>query len=169
MTVKDICGIITVNLIKFDGWKFIMAASADLTRTYNINIEKFLTVIHDFSFTQALKLQFVSEYYINGGVTFTFHHGVSFTSWGETITLTVIGIQNCATNLIIHSECAVPTQFIDWGKNNDNVMMIANYLEQTVPFVPDSAPARTTCFCRNCGTEINIDAKFCYKCGAQKQ
>lgn len=57
------------------------------------------------------------------GVWFRVHHGVSFTSWGEkiTVTLTPMGQQ---TKVNIFSECGMPTQLVDYGKNRK----VVNYL-----------------------------------------
>lgn len=71
----------------------------------------------------------------NAGVWFRVHHGASFTSWGEkiTVTLTPMGQQ---TRVHIHSECGMPTQIIDYGKNAQVVKYLFEYLYRPTPGVP---------------------------------
>ena len=45
---------------------------------------------------------------------------VSMTSWGETITISPFRTSK-GCSLRIKSECSLPTQLIDWGKNNENI------------------------------------------------
>jgi hypothetical protein len=48
----------------------------------------------------------------------------SFFSWGETMRITPL-----APNVLrIRSECGLPTQCIDWGKNETNVKKLAGAL-----------------------------------------
>ena len=77
----------------------------------------------------VLKYQFLSEQAApNGGALFRFAHKVSLTSWGENVTITVTpyGAAQCVMH--VRSECALPTQIVDWGKNGKNVNEILGYL-----------------------------------------
>lgn len=63
------------------------------------------------------------------GVTITMGHGVSMTSWGENITVTLNPVQPEGTTKVdILSQCALPTQVIDWGKNKKLVHKLFEYL-----------------------------------------
>lgn len=76
----------------------------------------------------ALKYSFQSETPTpNGGAMFRFAHKVSLTSWGENLTVTAAPNGN-ETVVMIRSECALPTQLVDWGKNSHNCGEIAQYL-----------------------------------------
>ena len=91
---------------------------------------KLMTVVDKLrSMGSILHYQFMSEQPSqNGGAIFRFEHGVSFSSWGEiiTITLTPYGPAQCVA--LVCSECMVPTQIIDWGKNNNNVSEILQFM-----------------------------------------
>jgi len=51
---------------------------------------------------------------------FTASRGASFTSWGETITIQPFNTpKGCSLHII--SVCSLPTQIVDWGKNQDNI------------------------------------------------
>ncbi|MEE1109071.1 MAG: hypothetical protein UH229_03255 [Lachnospiraceae bacterium] len=76
----------------------------------------------------VLKYSFLSETPTpNGGAMFRFSHKVSLTSWGENVTVTAAPNGN-ETVVMIRSECALPTQLVDWGKNSHNCGEIAQYL-----------------------------------------
>ena len=63
-----------------------------------------------------------------GGVEFELIHSISFSSWGENILLHLGPINETQTRVDIKSECSLPTQMFDWGKNKKNVVTIMNYL-----------------------------------------
>ncbi len=64
----------------------------------------------------------------NGGVTFKFSHHMTFLSWGEKITVRLIPYNDYQTIVDIVSECAMPTQIIDYGMNNKNLREILTVL-----------------------------------------
>ena len=77
----------------------------------------------------SLNYQFLSEQPSqDGGAVFRFAHKVSLTSWGEniTITLTPYGPAQCVA--WVCSECSLPTQIVDWGKNSKNVNEILRFM-----------------------------------------
>lgn len=53
--------------------------------------------------------------------------GFSFWSWGETITVSL----SRSGEILVKSECVLPTQVISWGKNEANVNKIFAQLERT--------------------------------------
>jgi hypothetical protein len=60
---------------------------------------------------------------------FTGSTGMGLTSWGEDITVWVaVTPQGSAVN--IKSECSLPTQLIDWGKNKENINKFATELSR---------------------------------------
>jgi hypothetical protein len=63
-----------------------------------------------------------------GGVNFKMSSDISFSSWGENINLHMYPYNEQQTFVEIKSECSMPTQVIDWGKNKSNVNKIMNYL-----------------------------------------
>lgn len=59
---------------------------------------------------------------------------VGWRSWGENVSATVgFGPQGAVVTL--RSECAMPTQLVDWGKNRKNVERIVEALRTLVPVV----------------------------------
>lgn len=165
-----------------------MAASHNESKIYPISIESFLPVLRSTHFTSDQSFIFRSENPTNEGVWYRFHHGVSMSSWGEKITITLTRLPNNATNVHIHSECGLPTQVIDWGKNKKIVQGIFNYLDNNVRQVnPPQNPQpqmqattasqkRCSCgavlspnaaFCTSCGKKASVEQKrFCTSCGA---
>lgn len=58
--------------------------------------------------------------------------GVSLMSWGETMTIAPL-----APNILrVRSECGMPTQCIDWGKNEKNVRKLVQVLWAAVQQAP---------------------------------
>jgi len=53
-------------------------------------------------------------------------------SWGENVTATV-GFGPAGSLVTLVSECAMPTQLLDWGKNRANVERIVAQLRALVP------------------------------------
>lgn len=51
------------------------------------------------------------------GMVFRVSASLSFGSWGESITVTRVA----ADRLTVRSECTMPTQVFDWGRNEGNV------------------------------------------------
>lgn len=73
--------------------------------------------------------QLTGEIPINGGgVVMQLKHRVSLSSWGEKIEIALMPYGNMQTTAHIKSECSLPTQVIDWGKNKGNVNEIVKYL-----------------------------------------
>ncbi|MBN1922797.1 MAG: hypothetical protein JW892_16225 [Anaerolineae bacterium] len=53
--------------------------------------------------------------------------GVSLKSWGDNITISIARSQSgCHVDVL--SECALPTQVIDWGSNENNIQKLAQEL-----------------------------------------
>lgn len=115
------------------------------------------------------------------GVWFRVHHGASMASWGEkiTITLTPMGQQ---TKVNIFSECGMPTQLIDYGKNRKVVNYLFDFImrpgygqpAQNQDYAQQQAqsvqqPAPQTRFCTACGKAITPGARFCIGCGKSLQ
>jgi hypothetical protein len=60
---------------------------------------------------------------------FSASFGMGFTSWGENMTIVCIPTPTgCSLN--VTSECALPTQLIDWGKNDGNIVKLATELSR---------------------------------------
>ncbi len=172
-----------------------MAASHQNSYVVNVGIEKILNVIKSREFASYLNIEMKSENLTADGVWYRFHHGVTFTSWGEKITITLSRLDSGSTSLIINSECGMPTQVIDWGKNKQNVCNIYEYIERKVavevnnasfepfvaPAVPQAEPAPIVepakgfapqvnaapvkKFCTNCGNKISPNDFYCANCG----
>ena len=63
-----------------------------------------------------------------GGVNFHMSASINFASWGEKIDLHMFPYNEQQTMVEIKSECAMPTQLFDMGKNKENVEKIMGYI-----------------------------------------
>ena len=133
----------------------------------------------------GLGISFISEAPRGDSVVFTLSHGYSARSYGENISVTLTPQPN-GTRVEVFSECAMPTQLFDLGKNEENVKGILNFLENGMPsgapqpqfqqppqiqpqMQPQPQPqpqrASTPKFCGNCGAAAAPGARFCTQCG----
>ena len=105
----------------------------------------------------------------------------------EKITITLIPTAEMTTSVTILSECGMPTQVIDWGKNRQNVCNIYEHIVRmlsaaNVPTTPTQSPAPapaqnpipeqnteapkpSVSFCNSCGTRVVPGSIFCSGCG----
>ena len=170
-----------------------MAARHETTYVFNTTVDHLRAIILSPDFSSFLNIALKSENPTPSGIWFRFHHGTTFTSWGEKITLTLVKIKEETTQVIINSECGMPTQVIDWGKNKQNVTNIYKHLYKLIftappaaeaqpiyaaapklepeapkpePEAPKSEPARAK-FCHHCGAPVKPDANFCSSCGTK--
>ena len=59
----------------------------------------------------------------------------SFISWGETIRVWMTpSLKGTFINIL--SECAMPTQIVDWGRNHDNIMEFVRAFYYFLQFSP---------------------------------
>jgi len=79
---------------------------------------------------QLLAVQTPRGYAWRGQVT------MSLSSWGEEVTLTALDPQR----LLVRSECALPTQCIDWGRNEKNVRRVVAAVLYVVGLGPPPPP-----------------------------
>ena len=120
-------------------------------------------------------------------MTYRFKHGISLTSWGENITIQLTRMAENVTNMNVISECALPTQLVDWGKNTENINKIFNYMDYAVPAAMSAPAAQNTVppqgynqqppvmnhqanevkKCVNCGAQLVNGAMFCTACGSK--
>ena len=110
-----------------------MAAKHEERLILPANIAQISALLSHSDFTTSLHLQPCMQAPFPNGITYQFSHSVSFTSWGEDIVVRLTAIHDAATEVILHSECSLPTQIIDWGKNKENVALIKLYLENHLP------------------------------------
>lgn len=115
-----------------------MAAKSQDTRVLNYNVSVIQEELRNPRFCSELRLELKSENPETWGVWYRFHHGVSFSSYGEKITISLTVIDQGSTKVDILSECGMPTQIFDWGKNKSNISAIFNYLGK---YLRPSAPA----------------------------
>ena len=152
-----------------------MAANHSQFIQLNAPVERIVSVLRDRGFCTKLNLELKSENPTDTGVWFRFHHGVTFTSWGEKVTVTLTPMSAQTTKVEVHSECGMPTQVIDWGKNKQNVCNILEYIEASTPVNTADDQARTCAsaaaggvrFCCQGGKQISPDSVFCCYCGAK--
>ncbi|MBE6738663.1 MAG: zinc-ribbon domain-containing protein [Ruminococcaceae bacterium] len=173
-----------------------MAANYSNNYIFNATIAQLVPLLRDRAFANELNIEMKSENPMPNGVWYRFHHGVSFTSWGEKITITLTPASPATTNVHIKSECGMPTQVIDWGKNKQVVCNVYECMERniqrflsytpptrpeqiptpappsvapvTAPVTPKSAPIGKS-FCTNCGAQLHPEAIFCGNCGSKQR
>ena len=75
----------------------------------------------------------------DGSVWFRLHHGMTMQSYGEKITIT-LRPRTDGTDVHILSECAMPTQIVDYGKNKQNCAAIFRYIDAGI--IPADAPKK---------------------------
>ncbi len=107
-----------------------MAANSNRTIFINSDINYVAGVLRNFHFQNYTNFRFKSEVpSYNNGVSFRFTNSVSLTSWGEEIIITITPDNSGALRVDISSECSMPTQIIDWGKNKENLNKVVGYLQ----------------------------------------
>ena len=109
-----------------------MARSAKETRQYSAPLEYFSGKLRAVE-SAGLNVSLKSENPTESGVWFRIHHGMTAASYGERITVTLTRLPNGGTGAEIESECVMPTQMFDAGKNKSNVNVIFGYLEKDMP------------------------------------
>lgn len=105
-----------------------MAASYQQAYTMNASVQRIGDLINSSDFAVWCKLVLRSVNPTANGVWFQFHNGANFRSWGENVTITLSVAGPDSTFVTIHSECSVPTQVVDWGKNKEHVDQIHYFL-----------------------------------------
>ena len=147
-----------------------MAANFTDRAVFNVPLSLLQALIRESRFSSQLNIVMKSENPMAGGVWYRFHHGATFTSYGEKITITLT-VQNAYSTIVdVHSECGMPSQIIDWGKNKCNCEAVMNYIRCNITrFSVASANnyAPTHKYCIHCGTPISINSRFCSKCGSR--
>ena len=164
-----------------------MAANYSYMYLLNANAERVCSLLRDARFYSFLQLEYRFEAPIQGGTTYRFSSGVTLSSWGENIDINVLYLNETTSQVIIKSECALPTQIIDWGKNKANVEKIYNHLFSTIAYNPafnnvssqpemNQAPVQNQniaqpqqspagVFCKKCNTQLDPVSRFCHICG----
>ena len=150
-----------------------MAANYRQSLIFNSSMNQLIYLFRNPHFAGSLNLKYISEEFINGGARYRFNHGISFSSWGEELTITIMPVSNQQVNLDVYSECAMPTQIIDWGKNKEVVDNVINYICYNMNYgnsynFYQTNQSYNTCFCTNCGERLTNESAFCPKCGKKQ-
>lgn len=151
-----------------------MGAKHQEKRVYNVDYNAAVMAVRSMD-KSSLNIDLQSENPTPTGVWFRFLHGMSFKSYGEKITITLNRTAN-GTEVDILSECGMPTQFFDSGKNRQNVNNIFDFFGNALANAPQPAaqpqPAPQAPavngqfkFCSQCGTKASADSRFCASCG----
>jgi hypothetical protein len=106
--------------------------------------------------------------------------GMSLTSWGNNITVSITrSLNGCYVDVL--SECAMPTQVIDWGSNEGNIKNLAKELSDAfnIPIV-SNLPGQvvkqavvehellsSSLMCPQCHRVVPDETKFCPYDGTQ--
>lgn len=148
----------------------IMAASKREYRILPAPIDYFVTKLRSIP-ASGLGYSVVGERPIANGIAIALSHSISFSSWGENITV-MLTSQGSQTVVDITSECSMPTQIVDWGKNAENIQRIFLYLQSNMPVNAQpqqaySQPQQTAVVCPTCGKQLNDTFVFCDNCGTR--
>ncbi len=109
-----------------------MAANYREHRFYPVHIDYFVQKARQMNLAGLKKYRYVSDVPIQNGVLVRVSKDVSLASWGEYMQISMTWTPE-GTHLDIVSECAMPTQIIDWGANKKNVQALFNYFETGMP------------------------------------
>lgn len=145
-----------------------MAASHSNSFVISSSLAQVNALICDPMFARSTEMTFASHAPAPNQITFRFTTGVTFTSWGEIVQITIAAIAPNQVLMSISSECAMPTQIVDWGKNGDNVTRIINYVNRNIgryTMAPPAPAAPAQRFCQHCGARLDGGGNFCPKCG----
>lgn len=120
-----------------------MARSAVDERIINLPIDVIIQQMRTVGAESNFALR--SENPTPTGVWFRVHHGASFSSWGEkvTVTLTPMGQQ---TKVNIFSECGMPTQIVDYGKNRKVVNYLFDFIMRAAYGQPAMMPQQNQAY-----------------------
>ena len=119
-----------------------MGSKSQKEKIFNYSFETLQKEIKSRRFSSELNITLKSENKEDWGVWYRFHHGFSFTSYGEKITISLTEISPTSTKVDIFSEAALPTQILDMGKNSRNIANIFEYFEKFLKEEKDT-PADT--------------------------
>lgn len=159
-----------------------MAAKHNSSQIINASMEQMQAVLTDPLFSTSLKMKYRSGGVFPNGANYIFLHDVNLSSWGENVNINIIPMGENSLKVDISSECALPTQIIDWGQNKKNVDKIFNYISQNlfrfqnaipVNAAPTqqvnmpAAPVQQNRFCNACGTKLSLESRFCHNCGTK--
>ena len=110
-----------------------MAAKSQNSKVYPLPVQCFVLEMRAQPIRDFMKIKWVAEDRLpNGALHYQYQHGVGMASWGETIDIWLTALGERATQVDIRSECYLPTQVVDWGKNKENVVNLFNYLDYCV-------------------------------------
>ena len=103
-----------------------MAASYMDIRVFNEKLMPLVEKLRKYPMYHS-NISYVGEFPSGSGCIMRFKGGVTLTSWGEDITVTLTPTGPNTTQVQVYSVCALPTQVVDWGVNRQNVnnIMIA--------------------------------------------
>ena len=147
-----------------------MGAKHRETRVFPGPIDYYVNRLRNI-YDAGLQFGITGEQPAQNGIMITMTHGMTFSSWGEKILVTLTA-QGNQTEIEVFSECAMPTQLFDLGKNKENVAQILGYLASGAPqpqqgYAQPQRQAGGFGFCPNCGNALNTDGAFCPNCGAK--
>ena len=110
-----------------------MAAKYQESKNYPLAIQCFIIEFRSQPIRDFMNIKWVGEEALpDGTLHYQYQHGMGMASWGETIDIYIAALGERATRVEIRSECYLPTQVIDWGKNRENVVNIFMYLDNCV-------------------------------------
>ena len=135
----------------------------------NATLNQIEAMMQDVSFCKTLKFSFKEKSCSQEKRQFVFNHGVSFTSWGESIAITAVRIED-GVEVEVFSQALMPTQIIDFGKNKKNVKLVFDYITNNLAKYTDDLCNEILMKkqCVSCGKDLKKDDNFCPICGSKQ-
>ena len=146
---------------------------------FNYNINLLYQLLTDIKFLMDMNFSINVNNYQPQTCLMRYNHSMTFTSWGEKITILLTALNDSQTSVSIESKCMLPTQIIDYGKNRKNVDQINAYIVQNIgAFTMNQQhstsqqyapyPNSQSVYCWNCGCALSVNSgNFCSCCGAK--
>lgn len=98
---------------------------------------------------------------LNSDTSATFHSRFNWRSWGERLDVE-LSIVNREMLVDVTSVCRLPTQIVDFGRNESNVVR----LRQAMDANDAAAPSRSVPLCSVCGyPAVDVAPSRCSECG----
>lgn len=142
-----------------------MSAKFEQAKQYPLPLAMITVALEDPDFFKSEKFRFVKSRSHQRGMMYHYQHAGGFRSFGENVLITMAPTETGETEVNVFSECASPTQLVDWGQNQTNVTSAFNRLEQYISTVTPPPQPQHGCQCPVCQQSLPIGSHYCAFCG----
>ena len=150
-----------------------MAAKYSSFIVLRATVEQLRAMICAPDFVPTLQMHFQSQITTPNGIALHLKSKVTMSSWGETVTINLSRVSPNEVRVDVLSECNMPTQIFDWGKNKKNVGMIFDHMNRNLhrfaaPTPQASSNEPQPKVCPGCASPIEQGELFCPNCGTRQ-